>query len=67
MERSTETISGQKPQMTGRSPKTFSEERFCAQKSCITRLSRYNRFDRCSQHQQVRFPRVRGRNPVEQD
>lgn len=65
MERSTETISGQKPQMTGRSPKTFSEDRVCAEKSCITRLNRYNRYDRCSQHQLVRFPRVRGRNPVE--
>lgn len=67
MERATDAISGSRPRTTGRSPRTFSEDRICADKSCSTRLNRYNRFDRCSQHQRVRFPRVRGRNPIEQD
>lgn len=65
MERSTDTITGQKPQVTGRSPRTFNDDRVCADESCNTRLNRYNRFDRCSQHQRIRFPRVRGRTPVE--
>jgi hypothetical protein len=65
VERATDTIVGSRPRTAGRSPRTFSENRTCAEETCNTRLNRYNRFDRCSQHQRIRFPRVRGRNPVE--
>ncbi|MGD2051974.1 MAG: hypothetical protein PVI35_05810 [Acidimicrobiia bacterium] len=45
--------------LRGRRPKTNATERVCAAEFCATRLSRYNRSDRCFLHQAPRFPRVR--------
>jgi hypothetical protein len=45
---------------TRRRPKTFGEDRSCADPGCSTRLSRYNRADHCYAHAPARFPRLRG-------
>ncbi len=44
-----------------RAPKTFAEDRVCAESRCETKLSRYNRREHCYAHAPTRFPRLRGR------
>jgi len=43
-----------------RRPKTYGENRVCADSGCETRLSRYNRETRCFSHAPVEFKRLRG-------
>lgn len=57
-------IKGAVPSRSGRRPKTISGKRVCAEAGCETFLNRYNRHDRCYPHQQTKFGRVRGRNPL---
>lgn len=57
------TLVGRIPKRRGRAPKTVAEGRICAEASCDTQLTTYNKLDRCYQHQEKRFPRVRGRTP----
>jgi hypothetical protein len=43
-----------------RRPKTYGDERVCADKQCETRLSRYNRETYCFAHAPTRYRRMRG-------
>lgn len=43
-----------------RSSKQYGEGRLCAEESCETTLSRYNRDDKCFLHAPKRAGRVRG-------
>jgi hypothetical protein len=47
--------------LTGRRLKTESEGRVCVEQTCDTRLTRYNRKERCFRHQVRKYPRIRGR------
>ena len=44
---------------TGKRPKVEQQGRVCAEDSCETRLSIYNRSDRCNVHRPVHYPRSR--------
>lgn len=44
---------------TGRRPKVQAPGRVCAEESCDTTLSIYNRSERCHRHQPIRYPRAR--------
>lgn len=44
---------------TGRRPKVQERGRVCAEDSCETKLSIYNKSDRCSLHRPVHYPRSR--------
>lgn len=57
----TPTLVGRIPNKAGKKPKTTDEARTCSDKSCDTKLSRYNTKDACYRHRPPRFPRVRGR------
>jgi hypothetical protein len=37
------------------------DDRVCAERSCTTRLSRYNSRERCWQHTEIVYPNYRGR------
>lgn len=54
-------LKGQRVRGGIRPSQTYEEGRVCAHEDCETRLSRYNRRDRCHLHAPVRFPRLRGR------
>jgi hypothetical protein len=41
--------------------RTYPAERVCSHPGCITRLSVYNRSDRCYTHASSKAPRLRGR------
>jgi len=43
-----------------RRPKTYGDERVCAEKRCETRLSRYNRETFCFAHAPTKYRRMRG-------
>jgi predicted nucleic acid-binding Zn-ribbon protein len=43
-----------------RKNKVYAEGRNCLEKGCITILSKYNKFDYCSNHLPYRQARVRG-------
>lgn len=45
---------------SGRRPQTDERQRVCADPTCQTVLSRYNKKTVCHGHSGVRFPRVRG-------
>lgn len=55
-----EYMKGSHPRELPRPNRTFEEGRVCADESCQTRLSVYNRAPMCWQHTPVRFPFVRG-------
>lgn len=44
-----------------RPSREFGGGRVCSEKSCDTKLSRYNRREHCFAHAPVKYPRVRGR------
>lgn len=56
-----EEIVGYRVLPQGRAPRKFSTGRVCADRSCSTLLSTYNRKDTCFRHSPIRFPRTRGR------
>ena len=43
-----------------RKPKQYEAGRVCEEDGCTVRLSRYNKKDKCFNHQELTFPRTRG-------
>jgi hypothetical protein len=58
------SIRGTKPQALPRASQQFAEGRVCAQPGCETKLSKYNRRERCWAHAEMKVPRLRGRKPA---
>jgi hypothetical protein len=50
-----------------RKSQTYGTGRTCDEDGCTTRLSMYNKFDKCNQHKGVHFPRLRGHTKHLQD
>ena len=61
---SKDAIRGAKAQALPRASQRFPKGRVCAQPDCETRLSTYNRRDRCWAHAEMKVPRLRGRKPA---
>lgn len=57
---SLETIPGRTTPPNGKRPKQHPGGRACLHEGCITRLSVYNKDDKCYLHKPRRRPRVRG-------
>lgn len=57
-------VRGSKPQPLPRASRKYPEGRVCAQSGCETRLSTYNRREKCWAHADVKIPRLRGRKPA---
>jgi len=55
------SLKGRKFTGATRAPKTYSDDRTCAESSCETRLSQYNRREWCYAHAPTKYPRLRGR------
>jgi hypothetical protein len=58
------SIHGKKPQGLPRASNQYPDGRVCAYPGCGTRLSTYNRRDKCWAHADHRVPRLRGRKPA---
>ncbi len=56
-----DVLKGNSVKGVARPSRDYGPGRVCANKSCETKLSRYNRRDYCHAHAPVRYPRVRGR------
>jgi hypothetical protein len=54
------TITAKATPERGRKPKLGEPDRRCAESGCDTRLTRYNRKDKCYRHQPRKRPRLRG-------
>lgn len=59
-----DAIRGAKAQALPRASQKFPKGRVCAQPGCETRLSTYNRRERCWAHAEMKVPRLRGRKPA---
>lgn len=59
------TLKGRRIQGGVRPSKTIEATRVCADSGCVTKLSKYNRREFCFAHAPVKFPRVRGRIPID--
>ena len=59
-----EAIRGSKPHALPRASRRYPKDRICAFEGCETRLSTYNRRDRCWAHAEMKVPRLRGRKPA---
>lgn len=57
-------IRGQTPKGLPRASQRNPEGRVCAEAGCDTRLSTYNRRDKCWAHAEMKVPRLRGRKPA---
>ena len=57
-------VHGSRPQPLPPASQKFPEGRVCAQPGCETRLSTYNKRDRCWAHAEMKVPRLRGRKPA---
>jgi len=57
-------IRGQRPAGLPRASQQYPEGRVCSFPECKTRLSKYNRRDRCWAHAEMKVPRLRGRKPA---
>ncbi len=57
----TEAMRGHHPVGLPRKSRTYAEGRVCADPGCETRISVYNRSDRCFLHAGARIPRLRGK------
>ena len=57
-------IRGSRPQALPRASQKFPEGRICTVQGCETRLSTYNRRDKCWAHADMKVPRLRGRKPA---
>lgn len=62
---SNESIKGSRPHGLPRASRRMAAGRVCAYPGCETRLSTYNRRDRCWAHAEMKVPRLRGRKPAE--
>lgn len=58
------SIRGTKPQALPRASQQFPEGRICSAPGCGTKLSTYNRRERCWAHAEMKVPRLRGRKPA---
>lgn len=58
------SIRGSRPQALPRASQQHPEGRICSFPDCDTRLSKYNRRDKCWAHAEMRVPRLRGRKPA---
>ncbi|CAN5362440.1 hypothetical protein BH20ACT22_BH20ACT22_24330 [soil metagenome] len=56
-------IRGSRTQALPRASQKFPEGRVCESPGCETRLSTYNRRERCWAHAEMKIPRLRGRKP----
>ena len=59
------TFKGRRIQGGVRPSKAIEKDRICLDESCETKLSRYNNREFCYSHAPVKFPRVRGRIPLD--
>ncbi|MBK5226884.1 MAG: hypothetical protein ABI571_05535 [Actinomycetota bacterium] len=59
-----QAIRGQRPLGLPRASQKYAEGRICDHPGCETRLSTYNRRDRCWAHAEMKVPRLRGRKPA---
>ncbi len=57
-------IRGERPTGLPRASRTYGKGRVCSHPGCETRLSTYNKRDRCWAHAEMRIPRLRGRKPA---
>ncbi len=57
-------VRGSRPQALPRASHKYPEGRVCAQQGCETRLSKYNKRDKCWAHAEMKVPRLRGRKPA---
>jgi hypothetical protein len=57
-------IHGSRPVELPRASQTYPRGRVCAHPGCKTRLSTYNRRDKCWAHAEMKVPRLRGRKPA---
>jgi hypothetical protein len=57
-------IRGSRAQALPRASRTYPRDRVCAEPGCPTRLSTYNRRDKCWVHAEMKIPRLRGRKPA---
>jgi hypothetical protein len=55
---------GSRPQALPRASQQFPKDRICSYPGCETRLSVYNRRERCWAHAEMKVPRLRGRKPA---
>ncbi len=58
-------IHGSRPQGLPRASRRYPSGRVCSHPGCETRLSVYNRRERCWAHAEMKIPRLRGRKPAE--
>lgn len=59
-----DAIRGSKALALPRANKKAPQGRVCAQQECDTRLSTYNKRDKCWAHAEMKVPRLRGRKPA---
>ena len=59
-----DAIRGSRALALPRANKKAPEGRVCAQEGCGTRLSTYNKRDKCWAHAEMKVPRLRGRKPA---
>lgn len=57
-------IRGERPAGLPRASRTYPKGRVCAHPGCETRISTYNKRDRCWAHAEMKIPRLRGRKPA---
>jgi hypothetical protein len=57
-------IRGSRPQAMPRASHRNPQGRVCAEADCETKLSTYNRRDKCWLHAEMKVPRLRGRKPA---
>jgi hypothetical protein len=57
-------IRGSRPQGLPRASQRYPEGRMCSFDGCVTKLSVYNRRDKCWAHAEMKVPRLRGRKPA---
>jgi hypothetical protein len=58
------SVQGSRPQALPRASRKYPEGRVCAHEGCGTRLSTYNRREKCWAHAEMKVPRLRGRKPA---
>jgi hypothetical protein len=59
-----EALRGSRAHGLPRASQKYPEGRQCAHPGCSTRLSTYNRRDKCWAHAEMKVPRLRGRKPA---
>lgn len=57
-------IRGSRPQALPKATHRQAAGRVCSQAGCETKLSTYNRRDKCWAHAEMKVPRLRGRKPA---